>query len=106
MVSLEAQTFTKEIEKAMNNALDIHKSEGMNVAHLQGGNLEDGVLGNTGGSEVETIFCFGTWDLSESSFGNPKFLTSALTMTMFGTKKNQDWGHPGFGHARTETATV
>jgi hypothetical protein len=45
----------------MNNALDIHKSEGMNVAHLQGGNLEDGVLGNTGGSEVETISCCGTW---------------------------------------------
>ena len=55
MVALEAQTFTKEIEKAMNNALDIHKSEGMNVAHLQSGNLEDGVLGNTGGSAVQTI---------------------------------------------------
>jgi len=26
----------------MNNALDIHKREGMNVAHLQGGNLGDG----------------------------------------------------------------
>ena len=38
----------------MNNALNIHKSEGMNVAHLQGGNLGDGVLGNTGGSTVES----------------------------------------------------
>jgi hypothetical protein len=69
VVALEAQAFTKEIEKASNNASDIHKSEGMNVPHLQGGNLEDGVLGNTGGSVVQTISCCGTWDLSESSFG-------------------------------------
>jgi hypothetical protein len=50
----------KRHREGMNNALDIRKSEGMNVAHLQGGNLEDGMLDNTGGSAVETISCSGT----------------------------------------------
>jgi hypothetical protein len=83
----------------MNNALDIHKSEGMNVAYLQGGNLADGVLGNTGGSAAETISCCGTVEQSEYSFGNPKIFNECFNNVL--DKKKQGLGHPCFGHART-----